>query len=101
MNANIQRSLRKWLIGAGCTLSVALLFQYARTSDAYQAPASSETSGYVQNEMPMANDGGSSTSEDNRWRGRSGQDEGSNSFGSRSDSSSGDSFGFRSQTRAS
>lgn len=103
MKANIQRALRKWLIGAGCTLSVALLFQYARTSDAYQASTTTETSGYTQSDTPIANnDTGSSLGRDGR-RQRPGQDEssGSSSLDDRSSASSGGSFGFRSQTRAS
>ncbi|MFC5699754.1 hypothetical protein ACFPVX_00555 [Cohnella faecalis] len=102
MKANIQRALRKWLIGAGCTLSVALLFQYARTSDTYQASVNTETSGYTQNDTPAANNDTGSSLGRNGWRERAGQREDSgSSLDDRSDSSSGDSFGFRSQTRAS
>jgi hypothetical protein len=60
MRAPIRKSLRKWAVGVGCTLSVALMLQNARNSDAFQGmhPVTDGTSSSVQqdNSTPASQD---------------------------------------------
>lgn len=44
MRDSVRKHLRKWLIGIGCTLSVAILFQQARVSDTFQSRTTNEPS---------------------------------------------------------
>ncbi|WP_219640930.1 hypothetical protein [Cohnella sp. CFH 77786] len=43
MRAPIRKSLRKWAVGVGCTLSIALLLQNIKNSDAFQGAQSAAT----------------------------------------------------------
>ncbi|WP_276355277.1 hypothetical protein [Cohnella caldifontis] len=74
MRAPIRKSLRKWMVGAGCTLSVALLLQHAKNSEAYQAYASSavDSGATRQQEDPSAQD-----PVFREWQDQNGQDSGS------------------------
>jgi P2-related tail formation protein len=95
-----RNQLRKWVIGLGCTLSVALLFQQARASETFQAAATGEKSQIEQQDV---------TSQDNVMKDWSNQsrshdrqsyqptDEQSNRSNSNSDNNS----GLRSRTRQS
>jgi hypothetical protein len=95
-----RNQLRKWAIGLGCTLSVALLLQYARVSDAFQTAAAGEKSQIEQQDV---------TSQDNvlkEWSNQS-RDQSRQSYqasdgqSNRSNSNSDNNSGFRSRTRQS
>lgn len=89
MKAPMKKALRKWVVGVGCTLSIAAMLQQAKTSAAFQAQSSNTT--------PDTSIQTPDTSEDDsviqEWQGqrreRPGQGDvpgDSSSFGSRSDS---------------
>lgn len=98
---SIRRSLRKWIVGAGCAVSVALLLQHAKNSDAFQTVngATEDAPAIRQNtESPQ-----DPVTEEwqTRRRGRvtpdARSDDSSSFFGGPSDRSSGSS-GFRTRT---
>ncbi|WP_164472893.1 hypothetical protein [Cohnella candidum] len=96
MRDPIRKSLRKWAVGVGCTLSVALLFNNAKNSDAFQGAVQSITNG--NHSSSLQQDGSSSAQDDpviQEWQDQQSQDS-SNDSGTFSDGGSsgfGDSFG--------
>lgn len=87
MRDPIRKSLRKWAVGIGCTLSVALLFNNAKNSDAFQGAVQSITNG--NNSSSVQQDGSSSAQDPviQEWQDQQSQD-------SSGDSSSSDSGTF-------
>jgi hypothetical protein len=87
MKAPIRKSLRKWAVGVGCTLSVALLLQQAKDSDVYQIAHANADNSLSQSDNPSA-------AQDpviQEWKNQTADELGSDSSGagSSTDSSSG------------
>lgn len=92
MRAPIRKSLRKWMIGAGSTLSVALMLQHVKNTDAYQAVVAQSNGNDGSSIQQQQKEPSSQDPVFQEWQNQNGQDSGGG-FGRHFRGSSSGSFG--------